>query len=291
MQTGAGEVDMVSTIVGKFVRTAAVCAALVAVSPAHANEGVRLQKAPIDDHDVASLQNGARVFVNYCLNCHSAGYMRYNRLQDLGLTELQIRDNLIFTGVKVGELMQVAMNRNEGKEWFGIAPPDLTVTARSRSSGAGSGADWIYTYLRSFYRDPSRPTGWNNFVYANAAMPHVLWQLNGQQQLHEEVFESEHAALAALIATKGVAQLEETSEMKDGKKVERFVLKTLTPGAGALSQLEYDRLVADLVNYMNYMAEPARLERRQLGFYALLLLGVLFILVFALKKSYWKNVH
>jgi ubiquinol-cytochrome c reductase cytochrome c1 subunit len=256
-----------------------------------ANEGPRLQSAPINSHDTASLQNGARLFVNYCLNCHSAGYMRYNRLQDLGLNEQQIRDNLVFTGVKVGELMQVAMDRKDAKDWFGVAPPDLTVTARSRSSGAGSGADWIYSYLRSFYRDPSRPTGWNNLVFANVGMPHVLWQLNGQPQLHEEVFESEHTATATLIATKGVAQLEETREMKDGKAIDRFVLKTLTPGTGTLSPGDYDKQVADLVNYMNYMAEPARLERRQMGIPVLLLLGLLFILVYALKKSYWKDVH
>ena len=281
---------MVSTIISNIIR-AALCGALLVPLAAQANEGPRLQTAPINSHDLASLQSGARIFVNYCLNCHSAGYMRYNRLRDLGLSEQQIGDNLIFTGVKVGELMQVAMDKKDAKEWFGVAPPDLTVTARSRSSGAGSGADWIYAYLRSFYRDPSRPTGWNNLVYANVGMPHVLWQLNGQQQLHEEVFESEHAAKAALIATKGVAQLEETREVKDGKTVDRFVLKTLTPGAGTLSQLEYDKTVNDLVNYMNYMAEPARLERRQIGIYALLLLGVLFILVFALKKSYWKDIH
>jgi ubiquinol-cytochrome c reductase cytochrome c1 subunit len=275
---------------GGLIRAAAGVALLASLAT-HANEGPRLQTAPINSHDIASLQNGAKLFVNYCLNCHSAGYMRYNRLQDLGLTEQQIKDNLIFTGVKVGELMQASMNRKDAKEWFGVAPPDLTVTARSRSSSAGSGADWIYSYLRSFYRDPTRPTGWNNLVFANVGMPHALWQLNGQQQLHEQVFESEHAAKAELIAIKGVAQLEETREEKDGKTVERFVLKTLTPGTGTLSQLEYDKAVTDLVNYMTYMAEPARLARRQIGIYVLLLLGVLFVLVFALKKSYWKDVH
>ncbi|CAN0329707.1 unnamed protein product [Phaeothamnion confervicola] len=265
---------MVSTFISTFTR-AVVCAALLLPFAARANEGARLQTAPINSHDLVSLQNGAKVFVNYCLNCHSAGYMRYNRLQDLGLNEQQIRDNLVFTGVKVGELMHTAMDRKDAKEWFGVAPPDLTVTARARSSGAGSGADWIYSYLRSFYRDPSRPTGWNNLVFANVGMPHVLWQLSGQQQLHEE----------------GVAQLEGSHAVKDGKTVDRFVLKTLTAGGGAMSQLEYDRTVTDLVNYMNYMAEPARLERRQIGFYALMLLGLLFMLVFALKKSYWKDVH
>ena len=281
---------MVSAAISSFIR-AAVCGAWLVSAAAVAAEGPRLQTAPINSHDLVSLQNGAKLFVNYCLNCHTAGYMRYNRLQDLGLTEAQIKDNLIFTGVKVGELMQVAMDRKDAKEWFGVAPPDLTVTARSRSSSAGSGADWIYSYLRSFYRDPSRPTGWNNLVFANVGMPHVLWPLSGQARLHEEVFASEHAASAALIATKGVAQLEAAQETKDGKTSTRFVLKTLTPATGALSQVAYDRAVADLVNYMTYMAEPARLERRKVGFYVLMLLGVLLLLVFALKKSYWKNIH
>ncbi|MDB5812640.1 MAG: petC [Betaproteobacteria bacterium] len=281
---------MVSTAFSKFLRAAIGCASLVSLA-AVASEGPRLQTAPVNSHDVASLQNGAKLFVNYCLNCHTAGYMRYNRLKDLDLTEAQIKDNLVLTGVKVGELMQVAMDRKDAKEWFGVAPPDLTVAARSRSSAAGSGADWIYSYLRGFYRDPSRPTGWNNLVYANVGMPHVLWQLSGQAQLHEEMFESEHAASAALIATKGIAQLEEMHTTKDGKTTEHFVLKTLTPGTGTLSQLEYDKAVTDIVNYMAYMAEPARLERRQIGIYVLLLLGVLFLLVFVLKQSYWKTVH
>jgi ubiquinol-cytochrome c reductase cytochrome c1 subunit len=281
---------MVSAAIKGFIRAAACVAWLVPLT-ALASEGPRLQTAPINSHDLASLQNGAKLFVNYCLNCHTASYMRYNRLRDLGLSETQIKDNLIFTGVKVGELMQSAMDRKEAKTWFGVAPPDLTVTARSRSSAAGSGADWIYSYLRSFYRDPSRPTGWNNLVFENVGMPHVLWQMSGQAQLHEEVFNSEHAAKAALLATKGVAQLEETHEIKDGKTTERFVLKTLTQGTGTLSTVDYDKAVTDLVNYMDYMAEPARLERRQIGIYVLLLLGVLFLLVFILKQSYWKDVH
>src|SRR6185436_10312615 len=146
---------------------------------------IKLDRAPIDPNDHASLQRGARTFVNYCLNCHSAGYMRYNRLEDLGLTEAQIRDNLVLTGVKVGDLMKVAMDPVQAKEWFGTAPPDLTVIARSRSSHDGPGSDWLYTYLRSFYRDDARPTGWNNVIYPNVAMPHVMWQLQGVQVLTE----------------------------------------------------------------------------------------------------------
>ena len=134
-----------------------------------------LERAPIEPRDLASLQAGARTFVNYCLNCHGAQYMRYNRLGDLGLTEAQIRDNLMFAAEKVGETMTVAMSVKDGKAWFGVSPPDLSVIARSR------GADWLYTYLRSFYRDEQTPSGWNNRVFANVAMPHVLWKLQAEQ--------------------------------------------------------------------------------------------------------------
>ncbi len=237
---------MVSASMRRFAR-AMICSALLASSAVPASEGPHLQPAPINSHDLASLQNGAKVFVNYCLNCHSAGYMRYNRLQDLGLTGQQIADNLIFTGVKVGELMQVAMDKKDAREWFGVQPPDLTVTVRSRSSGAGSGADWIYSYLRAFYRDSTRPTGWNNLVFENVGMPHALWQMNGQQQLVVQEFNSEHEAKAAQLAVKSVARLDADVTVKDGKETRRYVLKTVRPGAGTLPQIEYDRMVADLV--------------------------------------------
>ena len=133
--------------------------------------GIALEHAPIDPRDLVSLQSGARTFVNYCMNCHGAQYMRYNRLTDLGLTEAQIRDNLMFSADKVGETMKVAMTVKDGKDWFGVPPPDLSVIARSR------GADWLYTYLRTFYRDDKTATGWNNKAFPNAAMPHVLWKV------------------------------------------------------------------------------------------------------------------
>lgn len=281
---------MVSSSVFRFLRSAAL-AALLLPAAGHANEGMRLQPAPINSHDVASLQNGAKLFVNYCLNCHSAGYMRYNRLQDIGLTEAQIRDNLIFTGVKVGELMGVAMDKKDAKEWFGAPPPDLTVITRSRSSGAGSGADWVYNYLRAFYRDDSRPTGWNNLVFENVGMPHVLWQLSGQNTLEKKEFSKHEEAAAALIAAKTLSRMEEVSETKDGKTTTNYVMRSIVPGKGTVTTGEYDRAVADLTNYLNYMAEPARLERRQIGIYVLLVLGLLFVLTYALKKAYWKNVH
>jgi ubiquinol-cytochrome c reductase cytochrome c1 subunit len=230
-----------------------------------AGADVKLDRAPIDERDQASLQRGARHFVNYCLNCHSAGYMRYNRLQDIGLTDQQILDNLVFTGVKVGDLMRVAMDPKDAKEWFGATPPDLSVTARSRASSAGSGADWLYSYLRGFYRDAERPTGWNNTVYPNVGMPHVLWELQGEQVLAERRVQA--------------AGYEKTE----------MALKLDKPGK--LSAVEYDQMVADLVNYMVFMGEPVRNDRKTIGMFVLLALGLLFILAYALKKEYWKDVH
>src|SRR3954470_14680818 len=153
---------------------------LLPFSAAASGPEVKLDHAPIHPTDKLSLQRGAHTFVNYCLSCHSSEYMRYNRLRDLGLTETQIMDNLVFTGQKVGELMTVAMKKKEAKQWFGVAPPDLSVIARSR------GPDWLYTYLRTFYRDPKTVTGWNNAVFPNVDMPHVLWTLQGQRALELE---------------------------------------------------------------------------------------------------------
>jgi ubiquinol-cytochrome c reductase cytochrome c1 subunit len=238
--------------------------------------GLRLDRLPADvnPNDAVSLQRGAQVYVNYCLGCHGASYMRYNRLEkDLGLTEKQIRDNLIFTGAKVGELMKNSMDPKEAKEWFGATPPDLTVIARSRASAAGSGGDWLYTYLRGFYRDSSRPTGWNNTVYPNVGMPHVLYALQGEQALRTET---------QLIYRPG-------GKKEDAIKVQ--VTKLVVDKPGSMTPAEYDRLVADLVNFMVYMAEPAAQFRKQLGLYVLMFLGVLFALAYALKKEFWKDVH
>jgi ubiquinol-cytochrome c reductase cytochrome c1 subunit len=226
---------------------------------------VQLDRAPINLRDVDSLQRGARLFVNYCLTCHSANYMRYNRLRDIGLTEQQIRDNLVFTGAKVGELMHVAMDPREARDWFGTPAPDLTLTARSRSTHTASGADWLYTFLRTFYRDPTRPSGWNNLVYPNVGMPHVLWELQGDQVITE-------GQVWAGGFMKTVPQLSLQRQ-------------------GFLSPVEYDRAVLDLVNYMTYMSEPARHARQTWGLFVLLGLAVLIALSYALKKEYWKDVH
>ena len=230
-----------------------------------AGDSVKLDRAPINEDDQASLQRGARHFVNYCLNCHSASYMRYNRLEDIGLSKQQILDNLVFTGVKVGDLMKISMDPIEAKNWFGATPPDLSVVARSRASADGSGADWLYTYLRGFYRDAERPTGWNNTVYANVGMPHALWELQGEQVLAERKVQG-----AGFIKTEMALKLD-----KPGK----------------LSPVEYDRMVTDLVNYMVFMAEPVRGDRKTIGMFVLIVLGLAFILTYALKKEYWKDVH
>lgn len=220
---------------------------------AFANEHVKLDHAPIDPSNQVSLQRGAKTFVNYCLNCHSASYMRYNRLQDIGLTDTQIKANLLFAGDKVGDTMTVAMPKADAKAWFGATPPDLSVEARAR------GADWLYSYLRGFYRDDTRPTGWNNTVYDKVAMPHVLWELQGQQVL------------------------------KVNEATEDHVLVLDKPGT--MSPAEYNLMVADLVNYLVFMAEPFKERDKHLGLLVLAFLGLLFGLTYALKKEFWKDIH
>ena len=213
-----------------------------------ANTAAITVTAPIDANDYASLQRGARTFVNSCLNCHSANYMRYNRLKDIGLTEAQIKDNLLFAGDKVGDTMQTTMNPKDAKKWFGVAPPDLSVEVRAR------GADWVYAYMRGFYRDETTPTGWNNTVYDKVAMPHVLYELQGEQVMNHETHK----------------------------------LELVKPGK--LSPSEYNAFAGDLTNYMAFMAEPAKQQRQQFGWYVLLFLGVLLVLVKKLKNAYWKDI-
>ena len=228
---------------------------------AAANEEMALDKAPINTRDFESLQRGAKLFTNYCLNCHSANYMRYNRLQDLGLTEQQIKENFIFSpDTKVGDLMKVAMQPKDAKEWLGAAPPDLTVVSRSR------GADWLYTYLRGFYRDDSRPTGWNNTVFHNVGMPHVLYELQGEQVAkHTKVVDAH-------------GHESEQVTLEQGK-------------AGKMSKAEYDSMVGDLVAFLVYMGEPAAESRKQLGLIVILGLAVLAALSYLLKREFWKDVH
>jgi len=237
--------------------------ALLALLPALAlasSGGVPLERAPINLHDHASLQRGAAIFVNHCLNCHSASAMRYARLTDLGLTEAQIRDNLLFAGEKIGETMTASMDPAVAKAAFGIVPPDLSLAGRSRSP------DWLYTYLRSFYRDPDSKTGWNNTVFPNVAMPHVLWEYQGSQglEVHRKM----------------------DPNTGDMHVTSRLVLEH----PGKLSRPEYDQYTADLVNYLAFMAEPAQANRKAWGILALFLLACFAVVALMLKNEYWKDV-
>ncbi|RQO34706.1 cytochrome c1 [Herminiimonas sp. KBW02] len=227
-----------------------------------------LDHAPDRTKDLASLQNGARLFVNYCLSCHAASSLRYNKLQDLGLTEEQIKNNLLFTSDKVGGMMTIAMAPKDAKDWFGSVPPDLSVIARAKASGAGSGPDWLYTYLRSYYKDDTRATGWNNMVFPNVGMPHVLWELQG---IRDAKF------------------VDEKDPHDASKVVHKFAgFEQVTPGL--LTPLEYDKAVADLVSFMTWMAEPAQNTRKRLGVWVLLFLGVFIVITWRLNASYWKDI-
>jgi ubiquinol-cytochrome c reductase cytochrome c1 subunit len=241
-------------------------AALVGLAMPHsgfaASAGVQLQPANNDVSNTASLQRGARNFVNYCLGCHSAKYVRYNRLaKDLGLTEAQVMENLMFTGERPHDTMKITMPPDDAERWFGRTPPDLSLMARAR------GTDYIYTFLKSFYLDPSRPNGTNNLVLPMTAMPHVLWELQGYQ---EAEYEGKSDA-------EGNAVHKEFKGFKIAQK-------------GALTPEEFDQFVRDTVNFLDYIAEPMQLERRNLGIRVLAFLLVFFLLAYFLKKEYWKDV-
>jgi len=219
--------------------------------------------------DMAALQNGARTFVNYCLNCHSASYMRYNRLNDIGLSNEQIKKNLLFADGKVGDTMKIAADPRQSKNWFGATPPDLSVVARSRAEiGKGSGADYLYTLWRTYYRDETKETGWNNLAYPGIAMPHALWQLQGMRSARF---------------------VEEKDPHEPGRSVARFIgFEQVTPGQ--LSERQYDETVADLVAYLQWMGEPAQGQRVRIGVAVLLFLGLLVVFTWRLNAVYWKNV-
>jgi len=242
-----------------------IIALLITLMPAlgfAAGGGVHLDKADVDLTNQASLQNGAKLFVNYCLSCHSAAYMRYNRMaKDLGLSEEQVQNNLMFAADKVGETMTVAMPANDAKKWFGTKIPDLTVVARAR------GEDWLYTYLRTFYLDASRPWGVNNATFKDVGMPHVLWELEGLKQ--------------------PVYEIHKDHEGNETKRIVRYEMVQ----AGKMSEAEYDNAVRDLVNFMVYMGEPAKLSRYNIGVWVLLFLALLFVVSYAMKKEFWKDVH
>ena len=220
-------------------------------------------------NDMAALQNGARLFVNYCLNCHSAAYMRYNRMRDIGLTEDQIKKNLLFANEKIGDTMKTTLDPRQAKDWFGALPPDLSVIARSRANiSMGSGADYLYTYLRTYYRDPTKATGWNNLAFPDVAMPHALWELQGQRRARF---------------------VDQKDPHNPAVTVHRFAgFETITPGQ--LDPLSYDEAVGDLVAYLQWMGEPAQGKRVQIGVWVLIFLGIFTVFAWRLNAAYWKNV-
>ena len=231
--------------------------AMSAVAPTWASgDGVTLEHANTDVSNIGSLQRGAKIFVNYCMGCHSAKYVRYSRLaKDLQISEEQLINNLMFTGGKPHDTMQIPMPAVDAARWFGTTPPDLSLIARSR------GPDFLYTFLKSFYIDESRPTGFNNLVMESAAMPHVLWELQGTQRA---IFE----------------------EHEHGLEFEGFEPVT----EGSMSTDEYDQFVLDLVNFLEYIGEPVQLERRQLGIWVLIFLLVFGLFSYALKQEIWSDV-
>ena len=241
-------------------------AALGLAAGAHAaGGGMAWDKAPVNITDQASLQNGAKLFVNYCLNCHSAAFMRFNRLKDIGLTDEQIKDNLLFTTDKVGETMKASIDPKQAKEWFGANPPDLTLIARSRAGHGGTGGDYLYTFLRTFYRDDTKATGWNNLAFPSVGMPHALWEMQGDRR---PVFEEHESHGHKTQIFKGWEQV------KPG---------TMTP-------LQYDQTVGDLVNFLQWMGEPAQNTRTRVGVWVLIFLGFFTVIAWRLNAAFWKDV-
>jgi len=253
------------TTMKKFIASLLVAAAtsLTAFLPAAqaAGGGLAWDKFPVEKmNDQAALQRGAMLFVNYCLNCHSAAFVRFNKLRDIGLTDLQIKDNLLFTGEKVGDLMKISMDSRQAKEWLGATPPDLTLVARSRAGHNGTGADYLYTYLRTYYRDETKATGWNNLAFPSVGMPHVLWELQGERRA---IFD---------------------------EKTHEFTGKYEQLKPGKMSTAEYDGAVGDLVAFMTWMAEPAQGLRTKLGLFVLAFLAVFFVIAWRLNAAFWKDI-
>ena len=246
--------------------TAGLALALSLIGGVQASSGgIAWDKAPVKTNDLASLQNGAKLFVNYCLNCHSASFMRFNRLKDIGLTEQQIKDNLLFPTDKVGDTMRASIDPKQAALWFGANPPDLTLVARSRSGHGGTGADYLYTYLRTYYRDETKPTGWNNLAFPNVGMPNPLWEVQGERRpVYDTVEEHGH----------------ETHVFKGWEQVK----------PGTLSPLQYDQAVGDLVNYLQWMSEPAQNSRVRIGVWVLIFLTFFSFIAWRLNAAYWKDV-
>ncbi len=237
--------------------------------------GAAVDNVNVNMSDKASLQRGAALFVNYCLSCHSASYARYNRVaEDLEIPLWRLKENLMFTTEKEGDLMITTMSVEDAKDWFGVAPPDLTLVSRVRKP------NWVYTYLRAFYQDESSPSGWNNSLFENVAMPHALYELQGVQRLVGKVEDDGHSAIDAHAAA---------STTDNQKVVGDAVFELVHPGK--MSAVEFDQAMTDLTAFLVYLAEPAQLKRHSIGVYTILFLIILTLLCYMLKKEYWRDVH
>ena len=222
--------------------------------------------------DKAALQNGAKLFVNYCMTCHSAKYSRFNRVaEDLDIPLFQLKENLMFTTEKEGDLMETTMRPEDAKRWFGVAPPDLSLVSRVRKP------DWVYTYLRAFYQDEESPSGWNNSLFENVAMPHSMYELQGVQRLVGKVTAEEMDS-------------DNGPKLAAGQKLVGDAIFELQH-PGQMSPAEFDKAMADLTAFLAYLAEPAQLQRKTIGVYTLSFLAILLLLCMMLKKEYWRDVH
>ncbi len=245
------------------------CLFMFSTSTFAAGGGVPLMHIDTNLNDKASLQEGAKIFVNYCSGCHSADFMRFSRIgKDLGITDQQLQDNLMFATDKVGDPMWTAMDKDDAERWFGVAPPDLSVIARAR------GTDWLYTYMMTFYKDESRPWGVNNLVFKDVGMPHVLWELQGgvAEPVYKTVKDEgghEHQEIDKLVVPQG--------DMSDAQYQKM--------------QKDYQRAMANLVAFLEYMGEPAKLQRYDLGAKVIVFLLIFFLIAYLLKKEFWRDVH
>ncbi len=229
-----------------------------------------LDKVYLNVNDVESLRNGARIFANNCLSCHSAEHARYNRVaNDLGIPLDALKGTLMFASDKVGDLMVATMSDADAKKWFGVVPPDLTLISRVKKP------DWLYTYLRSFYKDEKSVTGWNNILLENAAMPHVLWEMQGSPTLISKPGEGEEIDVS-----------DESIYVAGGAKFD-----VSNRPESALSNAEFDKAMRDVTNFLAYLSEPAQLQRKTIGVWTIAFLILLLMLVMLLKKEFWRDVH
>ena len=268
-------IKTVATVLFTTIVTPAILVVSTSTSFAAGGGNENLDKVYLNVNDVESLRNGAQMFANNCLSCHSAQYARYNRVaNDLDIPLEAVKGTLMFASEKVGDRMVASMSPADAKKWFGIVPPDLTLISRVKKP------NWVYTYLRSFYKDESSVTGWNNSLVQNVSMPHVLWEMQGSPELislpgGDEVKSEGHDSDKAA---------DESVYVAGGAKFDMS-------NRGSLSNAEFDKAMRDVTNYLAYLAEPAQLQRKTMGVWTLLFLIMLLILTYLLKKEYWRDVH